>query len=95
MSAIADKNLKQNYRLAIAPFIVIYCFGIKGGIRADSLSIFFHLLRLEKRIGCSASALRKLEVQIKEKIIAYGTSQKESWQGDRLVNLSLIRLNSG
>lgn len=73
--------------LRLLVFGVIYCFGIKGGIGADSLSTFFHLLRLEERIGCSASALRKLEVQIKEKIIAYGTSQKESWQGEQAMGI--------
>ena len=66
--------------LRLLVFGVIYCFGIKKGIGADSLSDFFHLLRLEERIGCSASTLRELEVQIKEKIIAYGRVQKESCQ---------------
>ncbi len=56
-------------------FGVIYCFGIKGGIGAESLSAFFHLLHLETRIGCSASALRELEVQVKEQIVAYGQVQ--------------------
>jgi len=55
-------------------FAVIYCFGIKEGIGADSLSAFFHLLHLEERIGCSASALRQLEIEVKEKIIAYRQS---------------------
>ncbi len=48
--------------LRLLVFGVIYCFGIKGGIGAESLSAFFHLLHLEARIGCSASALRALEV---------------------------------
>lgn len=66
--------------LKLLVFGVIYCFGIKGGIGADSLSAFFHLLHLEERIGCSASALRQLEVQVKEKIVAYGAAQSESCQ---------------
>lgn len=64
--------------LRLLVFGVIYCFGIKGGIGADSLSAFFHLLHLEQRIGCSASALRSLEVQIKGQIAAYGEAQMES-----------------
>ncbi|MHC5862108.1 helix-turn-helix domain-containing protein [Nostoc sp.] len=64
--------------LRLLVFGVIYCFGIKGGIGAQSLSAFFHLLRLEERIGCSASALRELEVEVKEKIVAYGAGQLES-----------------
>jgi hypothetical protein len=73
--------------LRLLVFGVIYCFGIKGGIGADSLSAFFHLLRLEERIGCSASALRELEVQIKEKIIAYGAEQAESCQGEQPIGI--------
>jgi hypothetical protein len=73
--------------LRLLVFGVIYCFGIKGGIGADSLSAFFHLLRLEERIGCSASALRELEVQMKEKIVAYGTEQKESCQGEQPIGI--------
>jgi len=42
-----------------------------------SISIF-RLLHLEERIGCSASALRELEVQLKEQIIAYGQAQAEA-----------------
>ena len=43
--------------LRLLVFGVIYCFGIKGGIGAGSLSDFFHLLRLEQQIGCSPSAI--------------------------------------
>jgi hypothetical protein len=73
--------------LRLLVFGVIYCFGIKGGIGADSLSVFFHLLNLEKQIGCSASALRQLEVQIKEKIIAYGVAQSESCKGETPISI--------
>ena len=64
--------------LKLLVFGVIYCFGIKGGIGADSLSAFFHLLHLSERIGCSASALRELEIQVKEKIVAYGAAHWQS-----------------
>ena len=73
--------------LKLLVFAVIYCFGIKGGIGADSLSVFFHLLHLEKQIGCSASALRKLEVQVKEKIIAYGETQSELCKGETPIDI--------
>lgn len=62
--------------LRLLVFGVIYCFGIKGGIGAESLSAFFHLLHLEARIGCSASALRELEAQVKAQIVAYGQAQQ-------------------
>lgn len=67
--------------LRLLVFGAIYCFGIKGGIGSDSLSEFFHLLHLEARIGCSSSALRELEVQVKAQIIAYGQAQTAAGQG--------------
>ena len=73
--------------LRLLVFGVIYCFGIKGGIGADSLSAFFHLLHLEERIGCSASALRELEVQVKAQIIAYGQEQSKSCQGEQPISI--------
>ena len=73
--------------LRLLVFGVIYCFGIKAGIGADSLSAFFHLLHLEKRIGCSASALRELERQVKEQIIAYGQAQSEACQGEQPIGI--------
>lgn len=73
--------------LKLLVFGVIYCFGIKGGIGADSLSAFFHLLHLSERIGCSASALRELEIQVKEKIVAYGAAQSESCQSAQAIGI--------
>jgi len=61
--------------LRLLVFAVIYCFGIKKHRLRKSISIF-RLLHLEERIGCSASALRELEVQLKEQIIAYGRSKQ-------------------
>jgi len=73
--------------LRLLVFGVIYYFGIKKGIGADSLSEFFHSLRLEKQIGCSANALRQLEVQVKEKIIAYGEIQSELCKGENPIDI--------
>jgi hypothetical protein len=67
-------------------FGVIYRFGIKGGIGSDSLSDFFHLLRLDQRIGCSA-ALRALEVQVKEQIIVYGQAQAAACEGSTPISI--------
>jgi hypothetical protein len=63
--------------LRLLVFGAIYCFGIKGGIGAGSLSEFFHLLRLEQHIGCSPSAIRAMEVQLKTKIIDYEQAQSK------------------
>jgi hypothetical protein len=73
--------------LRLLVFGVIYCFGIKAGVGADSLSEFFHLLHLESRIGCSASALRELERQVKGQIIAYGQAQSEVPPGNAPISI--------
>jgi hypothetical protein len=73
--------------LRLLVFAVIYCFGIKAGIGAESLSAFFHLLHLEGQIGCSASALRELEVQVKAQIITYGQTQSEVATGAQPISI--------
>jgi Family of unknown function (DUF6399)/IclR helix-turn-helix domain len=73
--------------LRLLVFGAIYCFGLKGGIGSDRLSEFFHLLHLEARIGCSASALRDLEVQVKQQIIAYGQAQSAASQGQAPIGI--------
>jgi hypothetical protein len=73
--------------LRVLVFGAIYCFGIKGGMGSERLSEFFHLLRLDARIGCSASALRELEVQVKQQIIAYGQAQSASGQGQAPIGI--------
>jgi hypothetical protein len=69
----------QNW-LRLLVFGVIYCFGIKAGVGAGSLSDFFHLLHLDRHIGCSPSAIRAIEVQFKTKIIDYEQAQAKACQ---------------
>jgi Family of unknown function (DUF6399)/IclR helix-turn-helix domain len=73
--------------LRLLVFGAIYCFGIKGGVGSESLSGFFHLLHLDSRLGCSASALRELEVQIKAQIVAYGQAQTEACRGEEPIGI--------
>ena len=49
---------------------IVYYFGIKQGIGAESLSEFFHAIRLERHVGCSTTALRSLKQKMKESILA-------------------------
>ncbi len=49
----------------------IYIFGIKCGIGAETLSEFFYLLQLPMQVGVSPSALRSLEVVVREAILKY------------------------
>lgn len=73
--------------LRLLVFAVIYEFGIKGGIGSDSLSSFFHRLRLKEQFGCSASALRALEVRLREMILTYEKVQMESCQGAQQIGI--------
>jgi Family of unknown function (DUF6399) len=73
--------------LRLLVLAVIYEFGIKGGIGSDSLSSFFHRLRLKEQFGCSASALRTLEVQFREEIHSYEKEQRSSCQGEQRIGV--------
>jgi hypothetical protein len=44
---------------------VVYYFGIKQGVGCESLSAFFQAIRLETHVGISASALRRLQQEMK------------------------------
>ena len=59
---------------------VVYYFGIKHGIGAESLSEFLKAMRLERHVGCSATALRSLKQKMREVIQAYGAAQAEQCQ---------------
>jgi len=61
--------------LRLLVFGAIYSFGIKCGIGAQTLSEFFHLLQLPQQVGVSPSALRKLEVEVREAILRYQQQQ--------------------
>jgi hypothetical protein len=76
----------QNW-LRLLVFGVIYCFGSKGGVGADSLSTFFHMLRLDKHIGCSPSALRNMKIQVKAKIIEYEQEQSKACQRETPISI--------
>ena len=59
---------------------VIYHFGIKHGVGAESLSEFFKAVHLDTHVGSSASALRQLKHRLYEAIMAYETAQAEQCQ---------------
>jgi hypothetical protein len=73
--------------LKLLVFGAIYCFGIKGGVGAESLSTFFRLLHLEEHIGCSPSAIRVLETQFKAKIIEYEQAQSLTSQQEQPIGI--------
>ncbi|MGF1497585.1 MAG: DUF6399 domain-containing protein [Elainellaceae cyanobacterium] len=64
-------------RLVVA---VVYHFGIKQGVGAESLSDFFKAIHLQQQVGCSASALRTLKGRLMDGIIDYAAAQGEHCQ---------------
>jgi Family of unknown function (DUF6399) len=59
---------------------VVYYFGIQQGVGSESLSEFLQALRLDQQVGSSASALRTLEEQMKQTIMAYQQAQSSACQ---------------
>jgi hypothetical protein len=64
-------------RLVIA---VVYHFGIKQGVGAESLSAFFKAIHLDTHVGSSPTALRQLKHRVEAAIMAYGSAQSEQCQ---------------
>lgn len=56
---------------------VVYHFGIKQGVGAESLSAFWKAVHLETHVGSSATAMRKLKRQLSEAIVEYEAEQAE------------------
>jgi len=56
----------------------IYIFGIKCGIGVETLSELFYLLQLPMQVGVSPSALHKLEVEVRERILQYQQQQQST-----------------
>lgn len=54
---------------------VFYCFGIKHGVGAESLSEFFRMIDLEPHLATSPSALRSFKARLIELIEQYGHEQ--------------------
>ena len=59
---------------------IVYYFGIKQGVGSESLSQFFHAVRLNQQFGSSASALRGIKREMKDAIIAYEAAQVDGCQ---------------
>jgi len=44
--------------LRLLMFAVLYVFGLKAGVGADTLSLFFKMIRIDTHVGVSPAALR-------------------------------------
>ena len=73
------------YRLILAAILV---FGLKNNAGAERLSEFFHLMRLEKRVGVSPGALRNIMRRMEEAVIRYGAEQEEGRKGKELPEIT-------
>lgn len=56
--------------------LVVYCFGIQGGVGAESISRFMRLAKLDEHVGSSASAIRSFKQQLIVQINRYGSIQQ-------------------
>ena len=65
-------------RLVVA---VVYHFGVKQGVGAESLSAFFRAVHLDTHVGSSPSALRQLKQRLHQTILDYEAAQVHHCQG--------------
>lgn len=63
--------------LRLLVLATIYIFGIKQGVGAEVLSEFFHLLRLNRQVGVSPTALRQVEATLRSEILSYQEQQHQ------------------
>ena len=62
----SEEGRRWLIRLVIA---VLYTFGLKRGVGAETMSAFFACLRLEQHVGCSPSTLRAVMEQLEPLIL--------------------------
>jgi hypothetical protein len=58
----------------------LFFFGLKHGIGVGEVSQFLKALGLDRHVGCSPSALARLQHQLKVTLEAYGAAQTEHCQ---------------
>ncbi|MEL7052588.1 MAG: DUF6399 domain-containing protein [Cyanobacteria bacterium J06588_5] len=61
-------------------FGVVYHFGIKQGVGAESLSEFIQAMHLDTHVASSASSLRQLKHRVNQALLDYEASQSEHCQ---------------
>jgi hypothetical protein len=59
---------------------VVYHFGIKQGVGAESLSAFFKAIQVDTHVSSSPTALRQLKHRVEAAIVDYGKAQTEQGQ---------------
>lgn len=74
--------------LRILVFAAIFLFGIKGGIGAETIALFFGLLRLDTHIGVSATTIKKLRHNMMDFLIEYGKEQENNHLCERSLKIA-------
>jgi hypothetical protein len=69
----SEEGRRWLIRLVVA---VLYHFGLKRGVGAETMSAFFACLRLEQQVGCSPSTLRAVMEQLEPLIL----ETTEGWE---------------
>jgi len=64
--------------LRLLVLAAIFVFALQGGMGCERLSQFFHLLRLDRHIGVSPTALRSLRAHVEATILDYQHSAQEN-----------------
>jgi hypothetical protein len=59
---------------------VVYHFGIKQGVGAESLSAFFKAIHVDTHVGSSPTALRQLKHRVEAAMVDYAGAQAEDCQ---------------
>lgn len=61
-------------------FGLVYHFGVKQGVGAESLSAFIQAMHLETHVASSASSLRKLKQRVEQAVIEYAQHHADQCQ---------------
>lgn len=64
--------------LRILVYAAIFIFGIKCGVGAETISMFFGLLRLDMHVGVSATTIRKLRDEMMDILVEYAKEQEKN-----------------
>lgn len=84
-------EIPEGYQwLRLLVFATVYVFGIQQGVGGEAISRFFHLLRLQYIIGVSPTSLRRLEADMRQKILDYQTEIEQQLKSHQMtVSVSL------
>ena len=69
---------KEGYHfLKLLVYATLFLFGIQRGVGAETLSLFFHLIRIDTHIGVSPTSLRKIMSRMEGQILQFNEICKQ------------------